>query len=99
MAAEAASPASTANGPGLRWSTGGNVDRVWSDWDPGVGAARPPTVHPHRAGKRRPVTLIQGPPAARRVRHTAAAPLQARLPASEAEELFRDYFVTRDPAL
>jgi len=43
--------------------------------------------------------LIHDLPAARRVRHTAAAPLQARLPAAEAEELFREYSVTRDPAL
>ena len=35
----------------------------------------------------------------RKVRHTTAAPLQARLPAAEADGLFREFFVTRDPEL
>jgi RNA polymerase sigma-B factor len=38
-------------------------------------------------------------PPARKVRHTALAPLQARLSGAESERLFREYFVTRDPAL
>jgi RNA polymerase sigma-B factor len=44
------------------------------------------------------VTLIHEVPA-RRVRHTAKAPLQARLSGAEADALFREYFVTRDAAL
>jgi RNA polymerase sigma-B factor len=44
------------------------------------------------------LTLIQDPPA-RRVRHTTVAPLQARLSGSEADRLFHEYFVTRDPVL
>ena len=52
------------------------------------------------------MTLIQDPPVssrvtspARKVRHTSAAPLQARLPGAEADRLFREFFVTRDPQL
>ena len=56
------------------------------------------------------MTLIQDPPVssrapatgaapARKVRHTSAAPLQARLPGAEADRLFREFFVSRDPEL
>ena len=50
------------------------------------------------------MTLIQDRPVSkrvtpRRVRHTSAAPLQARLPGAEADRLFREFFVTRDPVL
>ena len=54
------------------------------------------------------MTLLQDPPVPtsatttarrRKVRHTSLAPLQARLPGAEADRLFREYFVTRDPAL
>ena len=44
------------------------------------------------------MTLIQEVPV-RRVRHTAAAPLQGRLSGAEADQLFREYFTTRDPSL
>lgn len=36
---------------------------------------------------------------ARKVRHTSVSPLQARLPGAEADRLFREFFVTRDPQL
>jgi RNA polymerase sigma-B factor len=50
------------------------------------------------------VTIIQAPSSAppvfvRKVRHTTAAPLQARLPAAEADRLFREFFVSRDPEI
>jgi RNA polymerase sigma-B factor len=51
------------------------------------------------------VTLIQEAPVSRRVgpprkvRHTSAVPLQGRLPGAEADRLFREFFLTRDPAL
>ena len=57
------------------------------------------------------MTLLQDPPVSsrvapspvsdpvRKVRHTTAAPLQARLPGAEADRLFREFFVTRDPEL
>ncbi|HVF32317.1 MAG TPA: SigB/SigF/SigG family RNA polymerase sigma factor [Acidimicrobiales bacterium] len=35
----------------------------------------------------------------RKVRHTSVSPLQARLPGAEADRLFREFFVTRDPQL
>ncbi|HUP84804.1 MAG TPA: SigB/SigF/SigG family RNA polymerase sigma factor [Acidimicrobiales bacterium] len=48
------------------------------------------------------MTLLQEPAfrsTTRRVRHTGAAPLQARLPSAEADRLFREFFGTRDPIL
>jgi RNA polymerase sigma-B factor len=47
------------------------------------------------------VTVIQDAPVTpeRRVRHTTKAPLQARLPGAEADRLFREFFVSRDPVL